>query len=119
MNPQRILHPRSLCYTLLRVATNNCVAPHCRRVGQRTFATAQREATVVRYKEHGKPSEVLRVEKELVSTDLKGSEVLVEMLAAPINPADINMIEGVYAIRPTLPAIAGLEGVAKVLAVGP
>lgn len=40
------------------------------------------------------------------------------MLAAPINPADINMIEGVYSIKPTLPAIGGNEGVGVVEAVG-
>ncbi len=40
------------------------------------------------------------------------------MLAAPINPADLNMIEGTYAIRPKLPAVGGNEGVGKVVAVG-
>jgi trans-2-enoyl-CoA reductase len=40
------------------------------------------------------------------------------MLAAPINPADINMVEGTYGIKPTLPAVGGNEGVGKVVAVG-
>lgn len=44
--------------------------------------------------------------------------MLVKMVMAPINPADINMIEGVYPIRPTLPAIGGNEGVAQILQVG-
>lgn len=39
-------------------------------------------------------------------------------MAAPINPADINTIQGVYPIKPTLPAIPGNEGVAEIIAVG-
>ncbi|XP_029426774.1 enoyl-[acyl-carrier-protein] reductase, mitochondrial isoform X2 [Rhinatrema bivittatum] len=40
------------------------------------------------------------------------------MLAAPINPADINMVQGTYAILPDLPAVGGNEGVGDVLEVG-
>lgn len=43
-------------------------------------------------------------------------EVVVKMLAAPINPADINFIQGVYGIKPTLPhSRAGLEGFGRVV----
>lgn len=45
--------------------------------------------------------------------------VHVRFLAAPINPSDINQIEGSYPLRPSVfPAVAGNEGVAEVLAVG-
>ncbi|XP_063775785.1 enoyl-[acyl-carrier-protein] reductase, mitochondrial-like [Pseudophryne corroboree] len=40
------------------------------------------------------------------------------MLAAPINPADINMLQGNYGILPCLPAIGGNEGVGEVIKVG-
>ncbi|XP_038614041.1 enoyl-[acyl-carrier-protein] reductase, mitochondrial [Tachyglossus aculeatus] len=40
------------------------------------------------------------------------------MLAAPINPADINMVQGTYALLPALPAVGGNEGVGQVVAVG-
>ncbi|KAK9798191.1 hypothetical protein WJX73_001817 [Symbiochloris irregularis] len=40
------------------------------------------------------------------------------MLAAPLNPADINMIEGTYPIKPPLPATPGNEGVGVVEEVG-
>lgn len=40
------------------------------------------------------------------------------MLAAPVNPADINTIQGVYPIKPRLPSIPGNEGVGKIEAVG-
>jgi len=34
-----------------------------------------------------------------------------------VNPADINQIEGVYPIKPTLPAVGGNEGVGEVVRV--
>ncbi|XP_018778029.2 enoyl-[acyl-carrier-protein] reductase, mitochondrial isoform X4 [Serinus canaria] len=40
------------------------------------------------------------------------------MLAAPINPADINMIQGTYPLLSPLPAVGGNEGVGEVLEVG-
>jgi NADPH:quinone reductase-like Zn-dependent oxidoreductase len=45
-------------------------------------------------------------------------EVRVEMLFAPVNPADINIVEGTYGTLPELPAILGNEGVGRVAAVG-
>jgi hypothetical protein len=46
-------------------------------------------------------------------------QVLVQTLAASVNPADINTIQGVYAVKPPLPAVGGNEAVGRVLAVGP
>jgi NADPH:quinone reductase-like Zn-dependent oxidoreductase len=40
------------------------------------------------------------------------------MIAAPINPADFNFIEGVYGLRPEFPQVAGLEGVGRIERVG-
>ncbi|KAH9508944.1 hypothetical protein Btru_048360 [Bulinus truncatus] len=40
------------------------------------------------------------------------------MEMAPINPSDINMIEGTYFIQPPLPAILGNEGVGRVIDFG-
>lgn len=63
----------------------------------------------VRFHEFGKPAEVLRYEA-LHLPDLTDGEVRVKMLAAPINPADLNYIEGTYGDKPELPAVAGMEG---------
>ena len=41
------------------------------------------------------------------------------MLAAPINPADLNVIEGTYGELPPLPATIGNEGAGEILALGP
>jgi trans-2-enoyl-CoA reductase len=46
------------------------------------------------------------------------NEIRIEMLAAPINPADINVIEGTYGQLPGLPAVVGNEGMGRVAAVG-
>lgn len=43
----------------------------------------------------------------------------VRFLASPINPSDLNQIEGTYPVKPPgLPAIGGNEGVARVEEVG-
>lgn len=44
--------------------------------------------------------------------------VNVKMIAAPINPADLNIIEGKYGELPELPAIPGSEGAGRVVALG-
>lgn len=45
------------------------------------------------YSEFGDPTKVLKCE-EVTIDNLNCQDVLVRMLAAPINPADINTIEG-------------------------
>ena len=50
---------------------------------------------------------------------LQSGEVLLELLAAPINPADVLTLTGDYGMLPPLPAVGGKEGVAKVVELGP
>ena len=69
------------------------------------------------YHAHGKPEEVLRLEEQPLPQPAL-DEALVRMLAAPINPADLNAIEGKYPIRPELPATPGMEGVGVVVEIG-
>jgi NADPH:quinone reductase-like Zn-dependent oxidoreductase len=45
-------------------------------------------------------------------------EVVFDVLAFPINPADISMCRGSYRLRPTLPATPGAECIGRVTAVG-
>jgi NADPH:quinone reductase-like Zn-dependent oxidoreductase len=45
-------------------------------------------------------------------------QVLFEVLAFPINPADVWFCTGTYRTRPALPAVPGAECVGRVLAVG-
>ncbi|XP_071988592.1 enoyl-[acyl-carrier-protein] reductase, mitochondrial-like, partial [Engystomops pustulosus] len=69
------------------------------------------------YRRHGPWKEVLQLEKAPLP-HLGDQDVHVRMLAAPVNPADINMVQGNYGILPHLPAIGGNEGVGEVIKVG-
>ena len=69
------------------------------------------------YEAHGNPAEVLRVETRPWPTAAP-DEVVVQMRAAPINPADLNAIEGKYPIRPQLPATPGFEGAGVIVDLG-
>lgn len=54
-----------------------------------------------------------------IPTRLDPHQLRLRLLASPINPSDLNQIEGVYPIRPAVPnALAGNEGVAEVIEVG-
>lgn len=66
------------------------------------------------FKNYGNPNDVLELvdtTSEIIKPNLDAEEVLVQFKASPINPADINTIQGVYAIKPKLPAIPGNEGI--------
>src|SRR5256885_7403171 len=69
------------------------------------------------YDLHGNPAEVLQIKTERWP-DPAADEAIVEMRAAPINPADINAIEGKYPGRREVPAIPGFEGAGIVAEVG-
>jgi len=69
------------------------------------------------YERHGNPADVLRIESRPWPTPAS-DEVIVKMRAAPINPADLNQIEGKYPVRSELPATPGFEGAGVVVDVG-
>ena len=69
------------------------------------------------YERHGNPADVLHVESRPCPTPGAG-EAIVKMRAAPINPADLNQIEGKYPIRAELPATPGFEGAGVVIDIG-
>jgi trans-2-enoyl-CoA reductase len=69
------------------------------------------------YETHGNPADVLHIEAQPWPTP-GADEVVVKMRAAPINPADLNQIEGKYPVRPELPATPGFEGAGVVVELG-
>jgi trans-2-enoyl-CoA reductase len=116
--------------TVLKTICRSHPRPHTR-----SFASSRppRADRAVIYSENGDPSEVLNV---LTFPDLPppGSDsVTIQFLLSPINPADINVIEGVYPSKPIKTGalassgkgseeepvfIGGNEGLAQVTAVG-
>ena len=75
----------------------------------------------------GNPNEVLSLHSYILPDIPKPDSLLVKFLAAPINPADLNQIEGVYPSKAkfqSLPgkegdwAVGGNEGVVKIIGVG-
>ncbi len=72
---------------------------------------------VVVYETHGKPAEVLQIKTEPWPKPA-ADEAIVVMRAAPVNPADINAIEGKYPARREVPATPGFEGSGTVVEVG-
>jgi mitochondrial enoyl-[acyl-carrier protein] reductase / trans-2-enoyl-CoA reductase len=68
----------------------------------------------VRFSRFGPPEEVLEIVKTQLPEPAAG-QALVRMLASPVNPADLNIVEGVYGVQPELPAVPGMEGCGEVL----
>lgn len=82
---------------------------------------SQQFVRAVCYGQHGNPSTVLNVQRMAISRPLQSAEdwVKLRVLAAPINPSDLNQIQGTYPILPRVfPACAGNEMVARVVEAG-
>lgn len=73
----------------------------------------------VQIAEYGKPWDVVRVVEVREPRAPKEGEIKIQMLAAPIHPADLLMMRGFYGKRPQLPTAMGGEGVALVIEAGP
>ena len=73
--------------------------------------------SVALYSAHGNPSDVLQVETQPWPRP-GPDEVVVAMQAAPINPADLNAIEGKYPGKREVPAVPGFEGSGIISEVG-
>ncbi|CAI2173549.1 5883_t:CDS:2 [Funneliformis geosporum] len=94
-----------------------------------TYVSPKVRAVV--FERYGIPKDVLRVHTHELPP-LTPTTLHIHFLASPINPSDINQIEGVYPLRPTFTkelgvlsdgehkelAVGGNEGVAEVIAVG-
>lgn len=88
------------------------------RFSKRLLSTCISDHKSLVIKNYGEPQDVvqLKVSKphEVLPNALEPKKVLVKHLISCINPADINIIQGVYGKRPDLPTILGNEGVMQV-----
>ncbi len=70
------------------------------------------------YERQGQPKDVLQV-VDLPTPTPTGNQVLVQVEAAPIEPADLAVVRGVYRTPQTAPTIPGLEACGRIVALGP
>lgn len=102
---------RKLNHVLLRPASQLVWSKPCAHTDRRILV---KELKLVEY---GNPETGVQLFSTEMSTDLKPGEILLELKAATINPADINILQGKYGILPeSLPANVGNEGFFQVLA---
>ena len=96
----------------------------CQQRSLTSYGYTQSKALI--YSKYGEPQNVLDLHGHSISPPA-GSDVVVRMLTCPINPADVNQIQGVYASTPEMTtelgtsepsAVAGNEGVGEVINTG-
>lgn len=97
-------------------------AQQCRYVS----AYGYEQAKCLAFSKLGEPKDILHLHSHSISPP-HGDLVTLRFLASPINPADINQIQGVYPTKPIFTtnlgtseplAVGGNEGVAEVMALG-
>ena len=71
----------------------------------------------LRHHSYGNPVDVV-VCDDILESSLESHHVRLRMIYAPINPADINMCEGKYLVKPSFPCSLGNEGVGEVTHLG-
>jgi len=74
-------------------------------------------AKCIKFYDFGSPLDVLKVENKSIEPP-NDNEILVRMLARPINPSDLIPMKGSYSHRISLPSVPGYEGVGIVTDVG-
>lgn len=93
------------------------------RLGLRLAHTAR----AIAFSNYGPPTETLSLIKHTIP-EASGSNVVLRLLACPINPSDVNQIEGVYPSKPKFTkelgtsdafAVGGNEGCFEVIEAGP
>src|ERR1700747_3763601 len=68
---------------------------------------------------YGNPVEGLKL-VDISAPDAPGpNQGLIGVEFGPVNPSDLMLARGIYALRPALPTVIGNEGVGRVLKVGP
>ncbi|KKC35881.1 alcohol dehydrogenase [Devosia epidermidihirudinis] len=71
----------------------------------------------VSFSEFGDPTKVLKLAERELPRPGKG-QVRIKLLLSPIHNHDLSTIEGVYGVKPALPAVPGTEAVGVVDALG-
>ena len=111
--------------TALRQARNAPTTLHLQQA-RSVSVYGYEQAKCLAFKDYGEPKDILSLHGHSISPP-HGNLVKLRFLASPINPADINQLQGVYPSKPTFTtdlgtpdpiAVGGNEGVAEVMATG-
>src|SRR5262245_44669870 len=82
--------------------------------GMRPAARQAQGMKEVVIEQTGPPAAVAQI-REVPSPALPAGHVRLRMLFSPVNPADLNYIEGTYGKKPVLPAVPGIEGAGRIV----
>ncbi|KAI6783060.1 trans-2-enoyl-CoA reductase-like protein [Emericellopsis cladophorae] len=112
--PRGLLRPRALA---------SRIQPNASRRKSGPYGYTQAKGLV--FSKPGEPQDALSLHAHSISPSIPSSALLARTLAAPINPADINTVQGTYGAKPPFTsligtaepsAVPGNEGVFEVLA---
>ncbi|EJT70744.1 trans-2-enoyl-CoA reductase [Gaeumannomyces tritici R3-111a-1] len=102
-----------------------CLPLTTARLKSGPYGYTQTKALV--FSKPGEPSDVLKLHTHSISPSIPQHAATLRALAAPINPADVNLIQGTYGVKPTFDAMIGTpepasvpgnEGCFEVISVG-
>ncbi|KAG7291706.1 hypothetical protein NEMBOFW57_001725 [Staphylotrichum longicolle] len=125
---RHLLRPRraaALSPSILHHNTTTTPTPTGRRYKSGPYGYTQAKTLV--FSRFGEPADVLSLHTHSISPSLPDGAVLLRTLAAPVNPADVNTIQGTYGAKPPFSqllgtpepaAVPGNEGCFEVVAVG-
>ena len=119
--------PKPFAISTSSTSSSAATAVYSNHRSRRTIsAYGYEQAKALTFPKHGEPADVLRLHGHSISP-AHGQSLTLRFLASPINPADINQIQGVYPSKPTFTtslgtpepiAVGGNEGVAEVQSCG-
>ncbi|KAI1358671.1 hypothetical protein F5Y08DRAFT_109837 [Xylaria arbuscula] len=105
---------------ILRASLRPSSARHTARIGgialKGTSLTSVRwksgpygytQAKALVFSQYGEPKDALKLHTHSISPSLPSDSVLLRTLAAPINPADVNTIQGTYGVKPYFTSLIG------------
>ncbi|KAI1738171.1 hypothetical protein F4680DRAFT_192415 [Xylaria scruposa] len=113
---------RAAAAPVLRTSLRPSSARYCGRIGGGGATPRMAGVSSVRWKsgpygytqakalvfsQYGEPKDALKLHTHSISPDLPSSSVLLRTLAASINPADVNTIQGTYGAKPTFSSLIG------------
>ncbi|KAI1379022.1 NAD(P)-binding protein [Hypoxylon crocopeplum] len=98
----------SLTRSSIRPTTGTKLSPASQiQVRHKSGPYGYTQAKSLVFSEYGEPKDVLKLHTHSISPTLPSSSLLLRTLAAPINPADVNTVQGTYGAKPSFDTLLG------------